>query len=102
LEISIQIHTPGAWWGPQLVWAVWRREECHAATGLRTENYPARGLVTVLIALSRLVLVDGVLPNVEVLYSLVINYESGLMRVTEEEVRVGGVDNAVLSLVLTI
>jgi hypothetical protein len=33
---------------------------------------------------------------------LVINYESGLMRVTEEVVRVGGVDNTVLSLMLTV
>ena len=58
-------------------------------TGIRTANCPTRGLVTVLIALSRLLLVEGVLPNVEGLYSLVINYESGLMSVTEEEVRVG-------------
>jgi hypothetical protein len=42
------------------------------------------------MALPRLVLVEGVLLNVEGLYSLVINYESGLMRVTEEEVRVRG------------
>jgi len=67
MEISIQIHAPGAWWGPQLVWAIWRREECRAPTGIRTTNCPARGLVTVLIALSRLVLVEGVLPNVELL-----------------------------------
>jgi len=103
MEISIQIHAAGAWWGPKLVWAVWRREECRAPNGIRTANCRARCLVTVLIALSRLVLVEGVLPNVAGSYSLVINYKSGLMRVTEEEVRVGGgVDNAVLSLMLTV
>jgi hypothetical protein len=89
MEICIQIHAPCAWWGPQLVWAVWRREECRPSTGIGTANCPARGLVTVLITLSRLVLVEGVLSNVGGLYSLVINYELGLMRVTEE-IRVGG------------
>jgi len=73
-----------------LVWVVWRREECRVSTGIRTADCPTRGLVTVLIALSRRVLVEGVLPNVAGIYSLVINYKLGLMRVTEEVVRVRG------------